>query len=748
MKENKYSNLLDLYRRISTFGPSRLQDAKYADRYLVSFTEKDFFEKLYISTNLERDLYKEVNDLNNGNIIALCGPSGSGKSTVSLKVKSDIENQLRTKLIFLDLRIEESSKTFDNITKIDDEQIRRLLLSQFERDFPILINNNEPSERLNLYYFLLSPEDDISEYKDAQIFLPLQTLTNKVARLYNKLSSKITISFKEWFFDNANQGDLIDLFSELDSLIDLSHYVAFIRHQDKYDKIIFWLDNIDAFSNVQQTQIVDVLEKLQKNILNSTKIVIAVREENIYRVGRFTDNFNEPYLSKITFRDPDHNDSYTDYGAINVSVMSSENIARLINKKLDFTYEKYVKYGEKLNLQLQRLENEINELMKNSRAQYNIRREQILKQKSILQESIKEHEQGKTSVQDFLLIRTLSDKINDCFANEKIIFLDNNSLRNYLKIHSEFLSYLVGYLLSKKETETPFEIPHWQITTLFLSWIHSVNETFGIETFNIIEELGRLQNSVNKDKIGCFLPYLLLTRIWNECIHLNGKPSPENNQYVYKIIQDLCTDFKYTEEEVKQTIYDLYRQVGGKGNFITFRTKKVIEGPGDLDLKSTVRITYRGRVTLGHITNSYGYIKECTERLRNIHEIDIESEKLVLIKLAQICELHLKALLQIRDTLYEKNENWFNNYLRKYGIPLEPSFVRRNNIGTVISNTKFARCLYLESVFDSLNIYFHYHVEDKFGKPLMSLNGQFYKILTQLINNEPIKEIKIQINAK
>ena len=220
MKENKYSNLLDLYRRISTFGPSRLQDAKYADRYLVSFTEKDFFEKLYISTNLERDLYKEVNDLNNGNIIALCGPSGSGKSTVSLKVKSDIENQLRTKLIFLDLRIEESSKTFDNITKIDDEQIRRLLLSQFERDFPILINNNEPSERLNLYYFLLSPEDDISEYKDAQIFLPLQTLTNKVARLYNKLSSKITISFKEWFFDNANQGDLIDLFSELDSLIE------------------------------------------------------------------------------------------------------------------------------------------------------------------------------------------------------------------------------------------------------------------------------------------------------------------------------------------------------------------------------------------------------------------------------------------------------------------------------------------------------------------------------------------------
>jgi hypothetical protein len=698
---------------------------------------------LYIPTKLESDLYKEVDDLNNGNIIALCGPSGSGKSTVSLKVKFDIENQLRTKLIFLDLRIEESSKTFDNVTTVDDEHIRKLLLSQFEKDFPILINVEENSERINLYYFLLSPEKEISKLKEAQIFLPLQFLINKTARLYNKLSTKIAISFKEWFYENANQGDLIDIFSELDSLIDISHYVAFIRNQDKYDKIIFWLDNIDAFSNIQQTQIVDILEKLQRNILNSTKIVIAVREENIYRIGRFTDNFNEPFISQITFKDPDNYDSYTNYGAINVPVMSTENIAKLVEKKLDFTFEKYIKYGDKLKKQLLRIDTEIEFLKRTNISQYNMNREQILKQKSKLQKDIDEHERMMVSNQEFSAIKLLSEKINDCFEKEKIIFLANNSLRNYLKIHSEFLAYLVAIHFEKKENLNPDELSNSQITTIFLSWIHSVNEYFGIETFNIIEELGRFQNNVSKNKIGCFLPYLILTRIWNECIHLNGKPSPENNPYVYNVVKDLCNDFKYSEEEVKQTLYDLYRQVGGKGNFITFRTKKNIESPNDLDLKTTVRITYRGRVTLGHITNSYGYIRECSERFRNMNEMDISTEELVLIKIAQICEIHLNTLLQIRNVLYKKDINWFSFYMRKYGIPLKPTFVRNYNIGTTLPNTKFNRCLYLESVFDSLSSYFHH--PNQHQRQLESLSSQFNKYLSQLISNQELKSIKIEI---
>ncbi len=743
MTENKINKLLNLYRKISAFGPSRIQDSNYADRYLVSFTEKDFFEKLYIPTSLEADLYKEVDDLNNGNIVALCGPSGSGKSTVSLKVKFDIENQLRTKLIFLDLRIEESSKTFDKVTTIDDEQIRNLLLSQFEKDFPILLNDEKTSERLSLYYFLLSPEREIAKLKEAQIFLPLQSLNNKTARLYNRILQNSVITFKEWFFDNSNHGDLTDIFTELDTLIDISHYVAYIRHQDKYDKIIFWLDNIDAFTNVQQTQIVDVLEKLQRNILNSTKIVIAVREENIYRVGRFTDNFNEPFVSQITFKDPDNNDAFTNYGAINVPVMSPENISRLIEKKLDFTYEKYIKYGDKLKSQLNRIDAEIENKKRTNISEYNIKREQILKQRNKLLSDINEHENNVISNQEFAEVKKLSDKIIDCFTKEKIIFLANNSLRNYLKIHSEFLSYLVIHQLSKSKTLNSEEYSTSQITTLFLSWIHTVNEYFGIETFNIIEELGRFQNNITKNRIGCFLPYLVLTRIWNDCIHLNGKPSPENNPYVYNIINDLCSDFKYTQQEVRQTIYDLYRQVGGKGNFITFRTKKSIETPEDLDIRTTVRITYRGRVTLGHITNSYGYIRECSERFRNINETDITTEELVLIKLTQICEIHLSSLLQIRNSVFKNDVNWYSHYLRKYGIPLKPTFVRNYEIGTTLTNTKFNRCLYLESVFDSLNSYFH--LPNQYQRELTSLSGQFQKYLSQLINNEYLKTIKIEI---
>lgn len=310
-----YNKFLELYKKISAYGPSRLQEESMAEKFFIQFTERDFFEKLYITTELEDQLYSEVDSLNNGNIIALCGPAGSGKSTVSLKVKNDIESQIRTKLIFLDLRIEASAKLFDNISNIDEEQIRKLLLSQFDKDYPILLQDSKNSERVQLYYYLLSPEIEIQKFKNSQIFLPLQKLINKTARLYNTIAERV--AFKEWFFENSKYPDLNNIFSELDELLDISHYVAFLKYQDKVDKIVIWLDNIDAFTNIQQSQIVDILENLQRNILNSTKIVIAVREENIYRIGKFTDNFNEPFLSKITFRDPDNTnvDSFTNYGS-------------------------------------------------------------------------------------------------------------------------------------------------------------------------------------------------------------------------------------------------------------------------------------------------------------------------------------------------------------------------------------------------------------------------------------------------
>lgn len=421
-------------------------------------------------------------------------------------------------------------------------------------------------------------------------------------------------------------------------------------------------------------------------------------------------------------------------GAVNVPVMSFDNIKKVIDKKLQFAYDRHLTYEVKLKSQLNRLNSEIESLKSSKVHLFNINREQILKQKGKLEKDLEEYSKSIISEGEFRYIKKISSLICECFENEKIIFLANNSIRNYLRIHAEFLSHLLSLHHHRKQISDTEIISLSNITTEFLSWIHSVNEYFGIETFNIIEELGTYQNSISNKRYGCFLPYLLLTRIWNECIHLNGKPSPENNPYVRVIINDLTKDFKYTETEIRQALYNLYRQVGGKGNFITFRTKKNIENPDDIDPLSTVRITYRGRVTLGHITNSYGYIKECSERFRSLNDIEISSEELVFEKLKTIAQIHINALKKIKEKLYKDNPNWYRNYLRKYGIPLKPQFVRNSSIGVTIKNTRFNRCLYLESVFDALSSYFHLPNQNQ--KILDEVSKDFYLKLNQLVKEE------------
>jgi len=694
-----------------------------------------------LPVNLEKTTKEEIRSLTNGkaltkgNLVALCGPSGSGKSTISVVVKREIEKEYKTKLLFIDLRNTEAQKYFDDTSEFKEASARGIILDKFEKDFELNPDNPQSKIRVQLLHFLLSNEKRIRARTQPAIFNVFASLRNRAALIYSRVSQNFD-SFEEWFLENAYIIELGDIIDDTNKLIDIGHYIAFLKYKNKYEDFIIWLDNIDAFPNVQQSQILSFLQNIQRNFMNSSTIVVSVREENIYRLGEYHDNFNEPFISKITFDDPDGGIEGSDcYDSINVPVLKESELKQIIDNKLKFTRKKYKEAIEKLGKRIKSYQNELLELKDKNKAN-------AIKDK--IQKTTSEREEMNNDLIDdidFSEIERISYSIMELFHNEKVIFLSNNSVKEFIRIHSAYLLYL----FKKKNFDSSDYLNQSDSAriTEFLSWIHTVDAPFGLETLNVVEESGKYLNDT-KRKLACFLPYIIVTAIWNESIKLYGKPSPGNNPFLKTIVKQIKKDFGFKRSVIRQAVFDLYDQAGGKGNFITFRNKKLLEHPDDLDERSTVRVTYRGKVAIGHTINSYGYLKECISRIENDLNDGGNIQDKVMDKIVELSNQHLESLIELRESTYNNDADWWLEYNFRYGIPLDSRFVRDSEIGNPLPNCKYRRAIYLEAVFDSLTDYFH--IPNKYEKRATRLSGLFMNKLERIYKLEFNKSTKININ--
>ena len=729
----KFSHFCKHYSGISKIGPSRIKEEDQIIDSFLDISEKDFFNYLYVDVPLEAKAYSTINAPENGRLVAICGPSGSGKSTVSKKVVRALKRNPLDYIIYIDVRLVEASKEMDDQIKgIEERFVRNLILSEFEKSFRSSISTEKQNRRLGLYHFMLTPQEEVLDtHKNTQNFRKINRLSNQAYLLYKKIPDN-DIDFKTWFYENQSLNELIDLMIMVDELIDIHHYIAYLKYSRIAKRVIIWIDNIDAFANEQQTQIVTILQNIQKTILNSSQLVVSVREENIYRIGKFSDNFNEPFISKVTFDNPSENKNYNEYGAVNVPVLNFETLNLLITKKLQFGFIKYDDLGEIYSSQYSQQIKFINNYNSNEALKNEFDYSDLLSYRNELSEKIRLHGLLKLNRTELEILFSLSNKVIQVFERERVIFLANNSIKDYLRIHSSFLEHLVGLISDSSFIEGVENISTTFITTEFLSWIYNVDEPFGVETFNVIEETGKYMLIPGGRDFGCFLQYMILTRIWNKCINLNGKPSPHNNPMVRDIVEDLKKDFNYKKKQILDSLFNLYKNAGGKGNFITFRSKKNILTRKDIDLNSTVRITYRGRVSIGYTINSFGYLKECSLRLKPSSETKTD-EALVLKNLKVISEIHLLTLDKIKKEIYGGEDGWFTSYLSRYGIPLDSRCVRNATIGTEIPRIRFNRCLYMDSVFNSLSSYFQ--KPNSYNKELNFISNRFHHTLSRIIES-------------
>lgn len=703
----KIANFVKFYKGISTYGPARAQNEAYRDSYNISFDENDFATQVYVPVPIEDTLWDEVDELFLGKIITLCGPAGSGKSSVSLMVKRRLEANPRNFVIFVDMRLENSAKYYDDkANTINESAFRELILSRFRSVFHVDIKNKTGRSRWDeLMYFILSPEEEYRTLHEAQIFNVFSADIVRISLLYKAQVPDLNIEFKDWFYENLNTKEISALQLSVFEKLDVSHYVSFARFKNTYDKFIIWLDNIDSFPNNQQLLISSFLQNLQRSILNSSNIVISVREENIYRIGAFNDYGNLPFPSRVTFEDAYENDDVEEYDALNIPVATRETLEAITRRKIDFGVKKYRDCVEKKE-----------------------RGESLGSSASGI---VFSHDSRLTSEEAEVLI-DFSARLSKSFDGEKVIYLSNNSIRDYLQIHAGFLQAVFGPGDNKCNGLSEAAIPDWKITTEFLSWLHRINAPFRLEPFNVFKEVGKFRTEDGDNEIGCFLPYLLLTTVWNECLRLKDNHSPGNNPHLADIINVVSKSFSFKRTDVLHAIFSLYVGNTGRNHFITFRDKKRLESPDELEnLDTTVRITLRGKAIIGSVISSYGYLSNCIES-SEVAKGKLTAESILVNKVKELSEVHLKSLEEIRTKFSENDVDWFNSYLAKYGLPLDPRFVRNSNVGFDVERSEHKRAFYLQTLYMSLSSYFYFRRKLVEKEKIDSFASQFSHCVKEL----------------
>ncbi len=704
--------------------------------YGSDITADEYFEHLYIDRKIRKQIQQQVIDQHSHDLICLVGPRGSGKSSIGRKIERELKKKDESAFFnFFDVRHRNVRQYLENDgiavaffrSKMKNSYLDAFLKSKKQTELlAFLLNGNMQKE---------NRPPSIFEVFAAQTFLTaisvqaakaalkqkiadgINLLDHEIKALSAKLETYDVVAWcKDLEKDNANM--YCQLVQEvIIEMADVPHLAYAYRYLFGGTKTqIFWFDNIDNLSGEDQVTLINALHTLQQEVHEIIRIVIAAREENIYREKHYFDA-GAPTLRSPIYVDDPHN--------FNLKV-PGVNIRRVIDKEIDEIIEKRLAFF---------------------RMYFNKKKPDEPFQEDVYA----------------LVERVMRDVVKDTFATEKMIYVANNSLRELLPMYADFLIFLLQKYDAYQEKQPIFkefppalnDPPYFRITEL-LCWLAHERTYF---VFSNIAEFCDCPQQLSTQEHTCFLPHVLLTCIWNLSREKRDLAHPAAT-FVSPTIKDVLTKLSqlgFTETECKNALYKLYRPQQGRSHFIVIETREILFTEEQISNDFRVRITSRGKVALSRVFNSFGYFYGSIKRYKESSPYTLPSNRvgdgtLVLKYLKNMYGLHLSALKRIRDSFTKpksiapefhkrKNNHWFDQYLLQFGIPIDEVLTRKKepNSAVTIGGTRFI--LYFPYLLECLIPYFE--GTTKITTKLEKLLRNFNNYVNQLAAGKEISEFEL-----
>jgi|GEM_PF-4687443 len=663
---------LDLRQRPLRIGADQYLDELYLDREVESFLERK------LRTGHE--------------LTCLIGPQGAGKTSLGHKLRRRFSSSLLHKvhITFLDIRTEEVMKACETGSKREFESyLRGRIIDEYLRDlFPLRRNADE--ERIKLWSYLLTSKVD--HERPANLFFSFRELEEEVTReimIFERGDeTRQGVSVESWLKERyLKERRILEIIHRAEALIDIHHLVYAARFIKGYDRQIIWLDNIDALPENLQPDAVHFARRFHNIISSYVATVVAVREENVFRFEDLNDDNVPPFESRVLLDMPRDDRDHTYYPSIDVPVMRRDSLNGIIRKRLQFTRDIQHRANQKYLEKLKTLEELPEE-------------EERLKKTKLIEELDMEAEDYEHPISDqrFDHIRQLSDLLLETFWKERAIYIANNSIRDILMIHRDCLGYLLRSPDEDREPPESLSYNGWYRSTLFHTWIRSTGRTYTIELYDILE---RTEDWLAEERssLGCVLPYLVITAIWNHCLEREqGSGAHGRIPKIGDVVARLEI-IGFEREDILQEIYAMYLHNGRRGHLVEVRSRLLLDHWKKLEDHFHIYATYRGKCIALRAGNSFGYLYECVRRLRTadrsgppkhpaIKRTGAAAREL-LAPLCDIAEMHLEALVRIRDS-GRLGKEWLTRYLKWFGLPQVSPYKRKIDVGLKIGGFRRA----------------------------------------------------------
>lgn len=608
-----------------------------ADNSIQELLRSNFYESIYMP---RADIEKIISawiKIDNSELGVVVGAQGSGKSTMIRKLVDQLD-VVNYPRIILDM-----SNIYPDVEK------------DMEKG-----NSNTWKKRVDEEI-----EDNIVQkyfdggYYDFLIFILFGGHTELQSRIRKNISfleslyaqyqrenigrSKI-MSLGEWFKEFRSDKDVYQQVVEVSNKINVICCVKsiYLLNRQYIKHLIIVLDNVDRVPNKYQKYMYEMANDLQEQCMGLANIIICTRKETAHPPDHITGIRSRTFIQFGVYGE-ENNNHHLDQYAFNA----------LLKKRNVFFLDAATKGLIKLNPQ---------------------------------------------AAYQYIHI---SEQLEDVYATTVLINIANQSIRDALKYHSEFIAYLLN---EYEYTKLALIMERQEVRPLFLlsalfGFITKYSDILTDQCVNLVRLVQSCKQMDYMGIAGCDLSYLILVSIYNHKKWPRSRPIKITDIYEkFKLFSD-----SVDEGLIKSNIFELYKlRSQDFGYILNIIQQNIPSSMEEIDDDSTLELTFRGEVLIKTVSVSFTFINRLLYDMEIDSFYDHGSTKIVgsyydmermprhaynqARFLSEVAFMHTLELHRIRTRI--NRPDWYDLYLKLFSVDKKLQLQR-----IIESNIKHLSCV-------------------------------------------------------